>query len=117
RGTEADRTLATGQHDQFLGHAQIGENGIALVAAVQVERDEQAATPNVADQPRVITKLLQTRYKLYALGPGQLDQALGLDDLQGALRAHHVDQPAAPGGVDPTGDREDVVGHFIDSAA
>ena len=118
RRPEADRPLAAGQHDHVLALAQIGDHRHRARRGRQVEGHEQPATADVADQRRSRRRSAsQAGQKSRALRPGGLDQALGLDDLQEPAGADHVDQTAAPGGVDPTGDGEHVVGHLVDPAA
>ncbi len=39
---------------------QIGDGSVALLARFEVEGDEQAATADVTDQPRLIAELLET---------------------------------------------------------
>src|SRR4029453_8571280 len=93
RRTEADRALAAGQHDHPLDCSQMGDHGIAVIASFEVKGDEQTATADVTDQPRVVAKALQSSHQLMALRASLLDETLGLDDLQCPARADHVDEP------------------------
>src|SRR5512142_1152033 len=116
-GPHPDRLEPRGERHQAFRQAGL-ERLSAKLRARQVEREEQPLSPDVRDEVRhLLGERLELDEEVFADRARVVDEVLGGDDLEIPGRAEHVDEVAAPGGVDARRyleDRVDVVDPRVD---
>ena len=106
------------EHEHLLLLAQSRLDLVAQRRVGQVHGAQQPPAAHVADQRRVVGgQAGQQVDQPLAHDARALDEAVGLDHLQDASRAHHVGEVPTPGRVDPRRHGEDVVLDLGDAAA
>ncbi len=108
RRAEPDRPVAAAEDDGALLERVLPDR-VAKVRRGEIERAHQSATTHVADGVKVALQLVEAVLQVRADGSGVVDKIVRLDDLEDAVEADHVDQVAAPRGVDPARRAEDVI--------
>jgi len=117
RCPDRGRFRPAAEHDHLLLLHQDAQHPVAHIAVGHRQRAHQPEAAGVGEQRVPRGQSLQALQQLRSPHLGGLEQVVGFDDFQDPACPHHVGEVAAPGGVDPGRNAEDVVRHLVHPSA
>ena len=112
RGPKPDRPLSAANRQQADLEKRL-VNAFPHFSIRQIKRQNQTATANGGQHRFFGGESTQFFQEAFAHAPGVFHKAFAFDNFQANSGTNHVGEIPSPGGADPAGQTETIVGHFI----